>query len=240
MLFHASSFSGCTGLPKLDRWSNTDAVCYAVCGPYAFVSDVIREKNHPIWPRRARRACAFPLHHAFCTVCIGVFDDDGVHQDDDFAGRVELDISRLRPGCTYDVTLPLRLSTDVYTRQPGRGTIRLRFRLIWDSEQSAVLSYLPRRDTLVTAIKYRKEDRVPPPTVTLRCADAKSFRNVAITIHGTHMPSRYTQKGKAKMLVLSLLFLSTFTRVLFEPIYLLFLRTYSSLLCSFSGHCSGI
>jgi len=184
----------CTGLPKLDRWSNTDAVCYAVCGPYAFVTDVIPEKNHPIWPRKARRACIFPLHHAFAQVFLGVFDDDGVHQDDDFAGRIELDISRLRPGCTYDVTLPLRLSADVYTRQQGRGTIRLRFKLIWDSEQSAVLSYLPKRGTIATAIKNRKENRVPPPTVTLHCADAKAFRNIAIAVYGTHMPSRYSQK----------------------------------------------
>lgn len=176
-------------------------MCYAVCGPYAFVTDVIREKNHPIWLRKARRACIFPLHHAFAQVFLGVFDDDGVHQDDDFAGRIELDISRLRPDCTYDVTLPLRLSADVYTRHQGRGTIRLRFKLIWDSEQSAVLSYLPKRGTIATAIKSRKENRVPPPTVTLHCADAKAFRNIAIAVYGTHMPSRFSQKGKVQRLL---------------------------------------
>ena len=183
----------CTGLPKLDRWSNTDPVVYAVMGPYAFVTDVIRDQNHPMWPRKSRRACIFPIHHAYAVCNLAVFDDDGVGYDDDFAGKVQLDLARLRPGSTYDTTLPLRLSNEVYMRR-GRGTIRLRFRLHWNSEKAAMMSYIPQRLAIASAILHRKKKEIPPPTVTLHCSDAKAFRNLAITVYGTHMPTKFSQK----------------------------------------------
>jgi hypothetical protein len=31
----------CIGLPKMDRFSNTDAVCYLICGPYGFTTDTM-------------------------------------------------------------------------------------------------------------------------------------------------------------------------------------------------------
>eukprot|EP00584_Thalassiosira_punctigera_P014228 CAMPEP_0172565712 /NCGR_PEP_ID=MMETSP1067-20121228/109243_1 /TAXON_ID=265564 ORGANISM="Thalassiosira punctigera, Strain Tpunct2005C2" /NCGR_SAMPLE_ID=MMETSP1067 /ASSEMBLY_ACC=CAM_ASM_000444 /LENGTH=291 /DNA_ID=CAMNT_0013356657 /DNA_START=21 /DNA_END=892 /DNA_ORIENTATION=- len=54
----------CHGLPKLDKLSSTDAVCYFVCGPYAFASDVIDGFLSPVWPSKSRRACIFPIFQA--------------------------------------------------------------------------------------------------------------------------------------------------------------------------------
>jgi len=106
---------------------------------------------------------------------------------DSFAGRVAIDISRLRPKCTYDITIPLRLSTHVYSRRK-RGAIRLRFHLEWTDEKAVVLSYLPKKFKLPQPIWPPK----PKYDVTVQCSDAKAFRNVAMTVHGAHLPGRYS------------------------------------------------
>ena len=176
----------CLGLPKLDRASSTDAIVYMVCGSYAFSTDVIPNRVNPMWLRKARRACDFPLFHGYAKLYIGVFDDDGRKEKDEFAGRVVIDLSRLRPRSTYDVTLPLRLSTHVYARRQ-RGAIRLRFTLNWRSEKDALMSYIPEK-IHIPLPQHSK----PNTSTTVACGDPKSFRNVAITVHGAHMPNRFT------------------------------------------------
>lgn len=176
----------CLGLPKLDRGSDTDAVVYLVCGSFAFSTDIIDNRTNPMWLRKTRRACVFPLFHGYSRLYVGVFDNETRRVKDDFAGRVVVDLARLRPQSTYDVTLPLRLSTHVYSRRK-RGAVRLRFTLNWTSERDALLSYIP------------KSLRIPLPQhskpnfeTTVMCSDQKAFRNIAITVHGAHLPGRFT------------------------------------------------
>jgi hypothetical protein len=176
----------CLGLPKLDRVSETDAVCYLVCGSYAFNTDVIMDCASPMWLRKTRRACIFPIFHGYARLYVGVFDDDGFRAKDDLAGRICIDLARLRPGSQYDVTIPLRMSTHVYSRRK-RGSIRLRFTLDWKDERSALLSYLPK--TLPTPKTMK-----PNTDCTVVCCDEKAFRNVAITVHGAHLPGRFSPK----------------------------------------------
>jgi hypothetical protein len=176
----------CLGLPKLDRTSDTDACAYLVCGSYAFATDIIPNRMNPVWLRKSKRACEFPLFHGYARLYIGVFDDDGKREKDDFAGRVVVDLARLRPRSTYDVTLPMRLSTHVYSRKK-RGAIRLRFTLNWNTERDALLSYLPK------SLKFTlPQNSKPNLSVTVNCSDEKAFRNIAITVHGAHMPGRFT------------------------------------------------
>ena len=115
-----------------------------------------------------------------CSVYVGVFDDEN-NKRDDFNGRIVLDVARLRPSSTYDVTLPLRLSGHVYSRRK-RGSIRLRFRLQWDNMRSALLSYLPER------INLNPRNFRPNTETTVMTGDARAFRNVAVTVHGPHLP----------------------------------------------------
>lgn len=90
------------------------------------------------------------------------------------------------PHLQYDVTLPLRLSTHVYSRRK-RGALRLRFTLNWHSERDALLSYLP--DTLKIPLP---QHTTPNCKTTVLCSDQKAFRNIAITVHGAHLPGRFT------------------------------------------------
>lgn len=172
----------CHGLPKLDKFTNTDAVCYFVCGPFAFATDVIDGFCSPVWPSKSRRACIFPLFYAYQELYVGVFDDDGAGQNDDFAGRVVVDVSRLRPNSEYDVYLPLRQYRNTHVKQP-RGVIHLRLRVEWHNEKKAVLSYL----------KRPQKTKQLGNTVTLNCADLKAFRNVVLTVQGKDVPGRWKQ-----------------------------------------------
>ena len=149
----------------------TDAVCYFVCGPYAFASDVIAESLSPVWPSKSRRACIFPLFYAYQKLFVGVFDDDGAGQNDDYAGRVVIDMARLRPNSVYDIFLPLRMYQNTYVRR-SRGIIHLRLRVEWHNERKALLSYLK--------LPEKTEDL--GNAVTLNCADRKAFRNAVLTV----------------------------------------------------------
>jgi len=177
----------CHGLPKLDKLSSTDAVCYFVCGPYGFTTDVIDGFMSPVWPSKSRRACIFPIFQAYQKLFVGVFDDDGATQHDDFAGRVVVDIARLRPNSVYDVFLPLRMYQNTFVRK-SRGVIHLRLRVEWDNERKALLSYL----------KLPTKTKELGNAVTLNCADHKAFRNAVLTVQGKDVPGRYkalVQKG---------------------------------------------
>jgi hypothetical protein len=176
----------CLGLPKLERTSETDAVVYCVCGRYAFATDVISNQNSPMWLRKSRRACEIPLFEAYARLYVGVFDYDGNRTKDEFAGRVVVDLARLRPNSAYDVTLPLRLSSHVYSKRQ-RGAIRLRLTLTYTSERRALLSYVPKQWSIPLPQHTR-----PKTSVAVMCADPKSFRNLAITVHGAHLPGKFT------------------------------------------------
>ena len=182
MYEHISHVVCCILQPKLDKLSSTDAVCYFVCGPFAFATDVIDGFLSPVWPSKSRRACIFPIFHAYQKLYAGVFDDDGAGAHDDFAGRVVIDLSRLRPNAVYDVFLPLRLYQNTYVKKP-RGVIRLRLRLEWDDERKAFLSYL----------KRPQKTKQLGNAVTVNCADYKGFRNVVLTVQGKDVPGRYKQ-----------------------------------------------
>ncbi len=176
--------------PKLDKLSKTDAVCYFVCGPFAFASDVIDGVLSPVWPSKSRRACIFPLFHGYQKLFVGVFDDDGPGANDDFAGRVVIEISRLRPNSVYDIFLPLRFYQNVYVNKP-RGVVHLRLRVEWNNERKVLLSYftLPQKTDHLGNV------------VTVNCADLKAFRNVVLTVQGKDVPGRYdamVKKGLMK------------------------------------------
>jgi hypothetical protein len=171
----------CFGVPKPDLLRETSAFCVLVSGAHAFKTDVMPPVANPMWLSKMRRACIFPVHHAYARLYIGVFGHGGFDKKDGFAGRVAIDIARLRPRCTYDVTLPLRQSTHVYSRH-HRGAIRFRFHLTWHSERKAILSYLPKKMPVIE----------PNESVIVPCCDKNSFQNVARVVHGDHMPGRFS------------------------------------------------
>ena len=175
----------CFGLPRFDYFSLPSAFVVGVCGSHAFKTDVIPPLVNPMWLCKMRRACVFPVYWAYQTCHIGVFaKQPSENTEDSFVGRIGLKISQFRPHSTYDVTLPLRLSTQVYTRQQ-RGSIRVRFYLHYHNEKSAVWSYIPKN--LVPKLQ-------PNESIVVNCTDVKSFQNVARTVHGVDMQSKFSMR----------------------------------------------
>jgi len=179
----------CIGLPKMDKYSLTDAFCYIVCGSEVFVTDVIPDNLNPAWLPLTRRACIMPLKNAYSQVYVGVFDYDGEKEDDDFIGRVVIDTPQLQSGFSYDITLPLRHTSKTYYRRK-LGCVRLRLELHWTAgERAALLSYIPKSPSVITR---RITNRPLEPTTTIKCPDAKSFASVALTVYGEDVPGKYS------------------------------------------------
>jgi len=175
---------GCVGLDRL----KPDVSVFTVCGDCAFSTDIIQGARSPMFPNVSKRAVVFPVHHAYARLFIGVFDvkQRKTGEADHFCGRVALDLPQLRPDTEYDVTFPLRVSSFIYDRQP-RGVVRVRFSLHWFSERAAILSYLKRpRNPLAFSKQAKKQPTIP-------CGDPKTFRNVAVTVHGQDFPGKYTR-----------------------------------------------
>lgn len=179
---------GCVGLSRV----KPDVAVYLVCGDSAFCTDVVTSCRSPMWPNVSHRAAVFALHHGYARLYVGVFDvraaasRKNTKENDDFCGRVVLDVATLRPGTEYDVTFPLRVSSFIYDRRP-RGVIRLRFSLHWFNERQAVLSYFRSPHCNTSSLP----DRQP----TIPCADPKTFRNVAVTVYGRDLPGKYSRKA---------------------------------------------
>lgn len=177
----------CFGIPRPDFRKESSAFCILVCGSYAFKTDVMPPVANPMWLSKMRRACILPLFEAYGRIFIGVFARAEGNARDYFIGRVVVDMSHLRPGSTYDVTLPLRQSNQVYTRQK-RGSLRFRIHLTWEDERAAILSYLP-KGGFTSMPRFRPHDEL-----TVRCCDNKSFQNVTRVVHGHDSPGKFSMK----------------------------------------------
>ena len=178
----------CIGLAKVDRYSPPNATVYLICGDTAFATDSIASIS-PMWPARSKRAVKIPLFHAYAKLYLGIFNatDKDV---DDFAGRAAISVSSLRQDVEYDVNFPLKVSTGVFDERP-RGVLRVRFSLYWFDERSAVLSYLPatRHDLPWLG------DNIKQDFLTVPCADSKALRNVAYTVYGSDLPSKFSRRA---------------------------------------------
>ena len=137
---------------------------------------------------------------------------------DIFIGRVVMDVARLRPHSYYDVTIPLRQSSQVYIRPNttsnnsintnnsstknmnetqlnhtstgGCGAVRFRIHVQYDSERRALLSYLmrPIRQPSTPSNQKTNNNNV----VTVHCCDVQSFQNVSRVVHGMDMPNHFS------------------------------------------------
>jgi C2 domain len=175
---------GCVSLSR----TKPDVSVYLVCGDAAFCTDVLNGYRSPMWPCVSRRACVFPVHHAFAKLYVGIFDARirKNKENDVFCGRVVVDLASLRPDTEYDTTMPLRASAFVYDKRK-RGVIRLRLSLHWFSERAAVMSYFKSVRSIVDSSPLVEGQPAIP------CADPKTFRNVAVTVYGQDLPGKYSR-----------------------------------------------
>jgi hypothetical protein len=175
------------GCVSLDR-QKPDVCVYMVSGDTAFSTDIIHGYRSPMWPSESKRAAVFPLHHAYTSLYVGVFDVKSRKnkENDVFCGRAMIDVATLRPNTEYDITLPLRHSTFAYDRKK-RGVIRVRFSLHWFTERGAVLSYFKSPASLL------RTSPLIAGSPTIPCADPKTFRNVAYTVYGSDLPGKYSK-----------------------------------------------
>jgi len=178
------------GLEKFDRFSKPDAKAYLICGDCAFATDIIHNCFSPMWPSVSRRAAEFPIHHAFAHLYLGVFNTTE-KDNDDFCGRVSINIASLRPDIEYDVSLPLKVSKNIYDRRP-HGVVRLRFTLHWSSVRSAVLSYFP--TTMQDGTPW-VSDHTKADFLSIPCSDIKTLKNVVRVIHGQDIAGKFSRKA---------------------------------------------
>lgn len=178
------------GLAKFDRFSKPDAKAYLICGDCAFATDIIHNCFSPMFPSGSRRAVEFPIHHAFAHLYLGVFNTTE-KDNDDFCGRVSINIASLRPDIEYDVSLPLKVSKNIYDRRP-HGVVRLRFKLHWSSVRSAVLSYFP--TTIQDGIPW-VSDPTKADFLSIPCSDIKTLKNVVRVIHGQDIAGKFSRKA---------------------------------------------
>lgn len=187
----------CFGLPATRLVREVSAYCVAVCGNQAFQTDVMPPVANPMWLSKMRRASLFSLQHLYAKLYIGVFDNHYAVMTSetgqyDFVGRIAVDVSRLRPNCSYDITLPLRQSTHVFTREQ-HGAIRVRLHMVLHAERTALLTYLPNSLTNPTRLgSGGGGGTTPNESMQIPCLDEQSFRNVAYTVHGVHMPGKFS------------------------------------------------
>ena len=177
----------CFGIPTTSVLrSDPSAYCIAVCGNHAFKTDVMPSVANPMWLCKMRRAALFPVLHAYANLYLGVFDNSAnEHGSNDFVGRIVIDLARLRGGCMYDFTLPLRRSAHVFSRHQ-QGAIRVRIHLTYQVERAALMSYFP--------TNFGKPKFVPNEEVTVHCLDERAFKNVAHVVHGSHMPGKFSMQ----------------------------------------------
>mmetsp|Transcript_10730 Transcript_10730/g.35162 ORF Transcript_10730/g.35162 Transcript_10730/m.35162 type:complete len:481 (-) Transcript_10730:12-1454(-) len=127
------------GLKKSDTFSENDVFALVVFEGAAAVSSVLDNAAHPRWTPRHARAFKFSPRRPHSRLCVALFDEDMVG-DDDPLGRAEIPLAALHPLTEYDVWMPLQKAPyTLHMRKYGR--VRLRFSIQWYSETDRLLRY---------------------------------------------------------------------------------------------------
>ena len=172
----------CFGLPKLDRFGKTDAYAVMCVGSSHFRTETIDDNYSPIFLPKVKRGAIFNIGVPYEKLYVSIFDDDGDFLQDDFCGRVEIDLARIKPFISYDVSLKMRYSDSIYDRKP-RGIIRLRLKITsWTADTMSLLKSWSRN------FLSRKEGS------HIVCSDKAMARQIAFTCWGTDIPGEYTPR----------------------------------------------
>jgi len=171
---------GAYGLPKLDRFGKTDLYAIMIVGSNVFRTDTIDDNYSPCFLPRTKRGAIFPISVPYEQLYVGGFDDDGNYLTDDFVGRVCVDLSRLTPHVSYDVTLKMRESDTMYSRK-GRGSIRLRIE---------ITEYVSRNVELRSFLENFV--RRPKDSEGILVHDKTSTRALSLVLWGTEPPGEYS------------------------------------------------
>lgn len=171
---------GAYGIPKLDRFGKTDLYAIMIVGSCVFRTDTIDDNYSPVFLPRTKRGAIFPITVPYEQLYVGGFDDDGDYLSDDFVGRVGIDLSRLTPHVSYDVTLKMRESDTIYSRK-GRGSIRLRIEITEYVEPKVALK------SLLTNFAAR-----PKESQGIMVHDKTSARALSLVLWGTEPPGEYS------------------------------------------------
>ncbi|GMH46782.1 hypothetical protein TrRE_jg12267, partial [Triparma retinervis] len=171
---------GAYGLPKLDRFGKTDLYAIMIVGSNVFRTDTIDDNYSPVFLPRTKRGAVFPIYVPYEQLYVGGFDDDGDFLSDDFVGRVSVDLSRLKPHVSYDVTLKMRESDTMYSRK-ARGAIRLRIE---------ITEYVEPRLALKSFVKNFASR--PKEAEGIMAHDRTSARALSLVLWGTEPPGEYS------------------------------------------------
>ena len=165
----------------MDRFGKTDAYGIFVLGDTYFRSDTIDDNYSPIFLPRCRRGARFNITVPYERLYVSIYDDDGSFASDDYIGRVEIDLSRLTPHLTYDVSLALRDSDSIYSRK-SKGVVRLRIKITdWKSDAVIAKSWIRNF--------FRRQDGGQ-----IVVTDKPMARQIANTCWGSEVPGEYSAR----------------------------------------------
>lgn len=136
---------GCNGLPNMDSQElatgKTDAFACLVYEDAIVNTEVIPNSLNPWWMPWTQRAFIFNVMHPSSDLLVGVLDYDSPEliARHDPIGRIQMDVSQMRPGTEYIVDFNLYPSA-VVKKRDAKGTIKLRLRLELHNERKALLA----------------------------------------------------------------------------------------------------
>lgn len=167
-----------------------DPYALVVFEGYAARTHMARNTREPRWGADVPRAFRFPIRCPYATCDIALLDSDADPFADDGIGRVCLDLSLMQGRTTYDCWFALQYDHRMKARGK-RGSVRLRFSVVWHSDRLRVLRYPRPAPSFAVPFKTRKQMRNAAFAVQGRAGNPAAFQWHIFNTHVSELQEMY-------------------------------------------------
>lgn len=165
---------GCDKLPNMDTklGGKTDSIVSVTYEDSVIETDRIDDCLSPRWLPWTQRAFIFHMSHPSSPLFLGIFDYDETG-DNDFIGRVAVDLANFIPRTEYILTYNIKTLAAV--EEEFQGTITIRLRIECHDERQLLKQYLSLPHNMHVNVQTKKE-----------------FSIVKAQVHGKHDYEAYS------------------------------------------------